>query len=402
MIVLDKEFTILGHTLMEFPAVESMTWSYQQRQYQRTIDAASHGDSPKEDYTALKESRHHQDFASQVCHTSSYLYVWLPTLNNGNVVIGEPDPIARNFSLLSPPLNDNFKAEQDSFIKTCTMVEMAHLVYFDSAPHESDDNYHETKLSGQFTTFATPFADLLLSICSSLTEHGADRRGKQYSKETSFCSDSPSSSGSATSNEQKCEPKQEEKQGPNQGPYGLLTRLDEDMDVDMAGEPDAQEQLLLTAAPHASHLPPAEPQYMYPDSSGTVLSADVTGEVSAHEYVYDFRQRKVRDVATPIGNKTNDAKLHDKFVQYMRESEPKDLEHALAPFIGTGHFAYHPVLLELHGMEADNHFGPMTRDEMADDLPVLRESVCNDYLLRFTSYTCKANQKTSTDSNRSY
>lgn len=66
---------------------------------------------------------------------------------NDNHVIGEPDPIARNFSLLSPPLNDNFKAEQNSFIKTCTMVEMAHLIYFDSAPHESDDNYHETKLS---------------------------------------------------------------------------------------------------------------------------------------------------------------------------------------------------------------------------------------------------------------
>lgn len=46
MIVLDKEFTILGHTLMEFPAVESMRWSYQQRQYQRIIDAASHDDSP--------------------------------------------------------------------------------------------------------------------------------------------------------------------------------------------------------------------------------------------------------------------------------------------------------------------------------------------------------------------
>lgn len=69
-----------------------------------------------------------------------------PKLND-NLVFGEPDPISRNTSLLSPPLNDNVKAEQDSFIKTCTIVEMAHLVYYDSAPHESDDNYYETKLS---------------------------------------------------------------------------------------------------------------------------------------------------------------------------------------------------------------------------------------------------------------
>lgn len=122
-----------------------------------------------------------------------------------------------------------------------------------------------------------------------------------------------------------------------------------------------------------------------------MLSVDVTGEVSAHEYIYDFRLRKVLDVIARIGNKTNDAKLHDKFVQYMRESEPKELEHALAPFIKAGHFAYYPMLLELHGMEADNRFGPMTRDEMANDLPFLREFVCNDSLLRFTSYSCKPN-----------
>ena len=130
---------------------------------------------------------------------------------------------------------------------------------------------------------------------------------------------------------------------------------------------------------------------MYPDSSGTVLFTDVTGEVSAHEYIYDFRLRKVLDVITPIGNKTNDAKLRGGYVQYMRESEPKELEHALAPFTKTWHFAYHTMQLELHGMEAGNCFGPMTRDEMADDLPFLREFVCNDCLLRFTSYTCKAN-----------
>ncbi|KAJ4022628.1 hypothetical protein NW752_000164 [Fusarium irregulare] len=149
----------------------------------------------------------------------------------------------------------------------------------------------------------------------------------------------------------------------------------------MAGEADAQERLLLAAAPHASHLPPAEPQYMYLDSSGTTLSADVTGEVSTHEYIYDFRLRKVLNVITPIGDKTNDAKLHDKFVQYMRESKPKELEHAFAPFIKAKHFTYHTMLLELHGMEVGNRFGPMTRDEMADDLPFLRGSVCNDALL---------------------
>ena len=56
MIVLDNEFTILCHTLMEFAAIESMIWSYQQCRYQRTIDAASHGGSPSDELQGLPRS----------------------------------------------------------------------------------------------------------------------------------------------------------------------------------------------------------------------------------------------------------------------------------------------------------------------------------------------------------
>lgn len=44
----------------------------------------------------------------------------------------------------------------------------------------------------------------------------------------------------------------------------LLTSLDEVMDVDMAGAGGTHGQLLLEAALHTSHLPPAEPQLQYP------------------------------------------------------------------------------------------------------------------------------------------
>ncbi|KAJ4027916.1 hypothetical protein NW752_000165 [Fusarium irregulare] len=86
----------------------------------------------EDDYTALKESRHHQDFASQVQHVKLLVRVVAYPKLNDNVVIREPDPITRNFSLLSPPLIDNIEAEQDTFVKAYAMVEMAHFVYFDS------------------------------------------------------------------------------------------------------------------------------------------------------------------------------------------------------------------------------------------------------------------------------
>lgn len=142
--------------------------------------------------------------------------------------------------------------------------------------------------------------------------------------------------------------------------------------------------------------------YVYPHSSSTMLSADAMGKVSAHEYIYGFRLHKVLDVITPIGDKTNGDQLHDKFVQYMRETEPNKLEYALAPLIKAEHFVYHPMLLQSHGIEVDKHFASMTRDETIDSLPCFREAVSTDVQLRFTSHSCKANQMTSTDSIRCY
>ncbi|QJT73684.1 RNA-dependent RNA polymerase [Botrytis cinerea mycovirus 3] len=60
---------------------------------------------------------------------------------NKDLVIAPPDPEVASYTLEHPPPIPGFKAEEWTFVKACTPVEMAHLRHFDRPNHTPDECY---------------------------------------------------------------------------------------------------------------------------------------------------------------------------------------------------------------------------------------------------------------------
>ncbi|RBR19864.1 uncharacterized protein FIESC28_05470 [Fusarium coffeatum] len=68
------------------------------------------------------------------------------------------------------------------------------------------------------------------------------------------------------------------------------------------------------------------------------------------------------------GHKTDSTELsNESLSQFLQERKAKRFEHAISHFVKARHYAYHPMLSQLHDIEEPIHLASWTRNETADE-----------------------------------